>query len=337
MLKVVNVSPREFNEFYFKWKDKIKIADLKDYINGYQDRGTFYAGHHGQRPGIVCLATAAHISGLLMDDEYEAGWSQVVLRCVDASQRDIVKDGKRVRAVTGSEASKWLDDILKKYYEEEEIEEAYETCSIDCGEIQIHDYNYQCDESNVVVRYTNCYYYDINGAYAKALCDIFPRAKDEFLEYYRKRKEYPEYKSYFNYSVGNMVNHGHRGTYNWIVDRVSRLMRKKVKETGGTTIYINTDGFFVSWPDKLIKTSNELGDFKCEYHGDIYFYRHDTTECRYTIYQCGDEFKGTLLEEGRDYIDLSKGIIIDAVPEKTEIGTRYLTNIAKRKVEIVNG
>ena len=133
---------------------------------------------------------------------------------------------------------------------------------------------------------------------------------------------------------------GFAGTYYWVVNRTNEIMNKALDEIGGKKLYINTDGFIVKNPVKLIKHSTELGEFKLEHSGDVYIY----VDKNYFIIQAGQELKGNCMCMVRDKFDLPNGkvvhynkvkkVINDATVNDSEISILVADNIIEDKVEV---
>ena len=125
-----------------------------------------------------------------------------------------------------------------------------------------------------------------------------------------------------------------------VVNRINEIMDKAFKEVGGTRLYVNTDGFIVKNPVKLIKHSTELGEFKLEHSGDVYIY----VDKNYFIIQAGQELKGNCMCMVRDKFDLPNGkvvhynkvrkVIKDATINDSEVSILVADNIIEDKVEV---
>ena len=193
---------------------------------------------------------------------------------------------------------------------------------------------------NAVHRYTNCYKYDINSAYASAYITLFPKAHDDIMALYLGRHENPDNKKILNYFNGMLKRKGFAGTYYWVVNRTNEIMNKALNEVGGVPLYINTDGFIVQNPTKLIKHSTELGKFKLEYSGDVYIY----VDKNYFIIQAGQELKGDCMCMVRDKFDLPNGkvvhynkvrkVIKDATVNDSEVSILVADNIIEETVKV---
>lgn len=186
---------------------------------------------------------------------------------------------------------------------------------------QLHD---SCITAKYKIeKYSNCYYYDINGAHSYLLGQIIPEIQPQLKYWNAHKKEHKEFKKIPNYYVGilGMKNGKHRKTYNWIVNEVNNMMNKAMDSItdyfNSLYIYINTDGFIIQNPKKQLQTSKELGDFKEEYRGDVYTYAGDN----YSIIQYGDTVKGNLPMHLRKYVDLRIGKVVSF--NRIKKGTHY--------------
>lgn len=206
-------------------------------------------------------------------------------------------------------------------------------------------------EFNKVIKFKDCHYYDLNGAYCYELCAIFPKAKDKLIELYNLKKDKPQLKNLYCYAVGYLVRKGYTGLYNYIVQRVRYKIDNAIEEVNGTLVQANTDGFVISSPSYLLETTKALGGWKQEYEGDCYVYRNDlpgTTP--YDVIQLGKDIKGTCRRVAVKGMDLSKGIINTYIIQReyiqynVELGLNIpiinknfimvVKNIKKEKVEV---
>lgn len=202
--------------------------------------------------------------------------------------------------------------------------------------------------SNVVAKFENCIYYDINKAHMDALIEIFPELKEWFINVAKKSKTDKRYKNIANFYVGCLgkENGKHRKTYEWVVDRTTRKINallNKIGNSHGNLVYLNTDGFVYQNPKITLETSSEIGDIKLETEETTFymFQYHDDTlhKTPYKVLQYGEEKKCISNIQIRDfeYIDLRKGEVISykEVMDK-EKHTKRHENIEKYKVGIIN-
>lgn len=331
-LKMYQASVAEFSELKRLYASKIEYTDnIAQYFSGYKEnrRTKFYCGWSKQSEYLVMIDVAA--GDIIPDNEVSDGWRQIIVRQQDALTEDLAVDGIRKPTIRGGQASRWLSSTLKLHYTDEEIAAKYAQHSVEYNP-KYKQYNFKMPiPVGHLVKYTNCYKFDINSAHGDALREIF--GCDEFNYMYRHRKQNPEYKDYLNYSVGNMVNEGHTGTYNWIVQRTTKKLLDAIEYCGGILVYANTDGFIVQNPTQLLPISDKLGEWKLEYQGDVYEYQGEN----YIIFQTGSKYTGTLIEQGRTYLDLPNGVVIEA--ERVGVGpdnnkTYHLENIKTKKVEV---
>ena len=188
-----------------------------------------------------------------------------------------------------------------------------------------------CEKKEIIVKFSNVKYYDINSAYPSELCKYFPWAADRLEKMYEERKIKPENKKIFNYFVGMLAHKGYWGLWNKVIAGTREKLEQGIDEAGGYLIYCNTDGFMVQ-DGNDIKCGNKLGEWKLSYEGDIYIYY---SEHGVTI-QYGNEFTGKMPIELRKDCDFSKGKVVQYEREyDAELGTYKLTKIRKTNVEVV--
>lgn len=289
-----------FDKVLETYKHRIQVSqDLHDYLTGFQNRyWIFYNGFNT----FICVFNL--VNDVLPDDYRKAekpDWYQ----CIFTRNQQINEPIQR--SISGGMAWKYVKGLILKHYSEDEFNYRLHLfqANYDNAHNQLH-YNYM-EESNVVHKYSNCVKYDINGAYANALIEIFPKASCEILKLYNERKKKPINKDYINFFVGMFCRTGHRKTYNYIVQKVRSLMDSTVDRCQGILLYANTDGFAVCQPKQApTNVGKDLGQFKVEYEGDIYTY----TGTNYWIMQCGDEIKGNCFYQVRNQIDLRKGEVV---------------------------
>lgn len=290
----------------------VKVKNIDNYYKGYTNKKTI------MYDGSEYLICQEHLLNYYADIEDCTDWKQCVIRkCERLTGLQVEKD------VDGPTAYKWVNNMLLKYYTNEEIQNRLDLFSSEYVDKlkQLH-YNY-IDDDNCISLHKNCAKYDINGAHNDALREIFPKAATEIEYYYNQRHEKPMIKKYFNYYVGMLCKKGHRGTYNWIVQRTTCKLLNAIKETDGELVYANTDGFIVTNYKSKLKTSKNLGDMKLEYEGDVYTF----TDKNYTCVQCGEKIVGNVLYQVRDKIDLRIG--------KTVHYDRVVVNVGN-DVKVVN-
>ena len=318
-----DVSSEIFNRILQQNKSRIVIASIAEYQYGYSSKKKIIYNGKDQ---LICRE-------LYINPESETAlWKQIIVKKDDSlDAKDYHKE------MMGSTAWHRMLKILHKYYTQDELlailaNNTHEQCK------PLHFNPSRID--NVVYRYTNCYKYDINSAYASAYINLFPKAHDDIMALYLGRHENPDNKKILNYFNGMLKRRGFAGTYYWVVNRTNEIMNKALNEVGGVKLYINTDGFIVKNPAKLIKHSTELGKFKLEYSGDVYVY----VDKNYTAIQTGTEIKGNVMCMVRDKIDLSKGQVVhyrktkkilkDATLDSDEVSILVADNIIEDKVEV---
>lgn len=301
--------------------------DIFQYSYGYKNRNTIYYNEEY----LICKECVLDYYCDCLEES--TSWRQVRLRkVINASQ--IVQ-----KTITGNYAYNYIIKLLSKYYTLDEIENILNSHEAEYSE-EFKQFHYNLPmERQTLLKFENCFKYDINGAHCDSVVYLFPKAREEFMKLYKERKQKPVYKQLFNFFVGELCRKNHRKTYNWIVQRTTRKLYEAMDTTNGMLLYANTDGFIVQKPETEINTSMNLFDFKLEYSGDVYIYQSNN----YILYQFGDEQTGSCRCEVRNDIDLRIGKVVDYKIEKTNIGidknghNRYcykIVNKTERQVSI---
>lgn len=304
-----------------------KKDNFEEFIYGYNDnkKKLVYDGRD-------TLILPEYILNYYIDTfEFCTSWKQCQIR------RAPNTDVKISRDIHGSEAEKYMNKILRDFYTEAEIDQCLKDheAEYDPDYKQLH-YTYPGTSGKLYV-YANTYRYDINKAHLDALCEIFPKASKRLSKLaVAKTKEKKDLnKKIANYYVGRLgkwqdkkktIPGKYRKTYNWIVQRTTKILLNAIDKADGQLLYANTDGFIVSDPNNLLGDSKILGKFKEEYHGPTYIY----TDKNYILYQTNKKV-GSCLCEVRDQIDLSKH---EVVHYNIEQGKQYrkAVNITKEKL-----
>ena len=317
-LKTFSLSDEAFDKVLTEYAEYvIQVKDISEYLHGSTSKASiFYNGSNK----MVLTQKSLSIIGYNVDNS----WMQCI--CIRKSKQTI----NFRPAINGGIAWKKMIAILHKYYTDNEIDYCLRKfqAKYSKDKNQLHINYLPNNETKVIHNFSNCFKYDINGAYAKALCDIFTKAEKEIMKLYLERKEKPENKELINYFVGMMCVKGYRETFNWIVQNVRRQMEKTINDVNGILLYANTDGFAVYAPEKTLLTSNVLGDFKLEYKGDIQIYAGNN----YWIIQTGDEITGNALHSVRKHIDLRTGKVVEYTRKK--IGSVYVVDEIKQQVNV---
>lgn len=213
--------------------------------------------------------------------------------------------------LTGARADKRMRKLLETAgYTKETVEERLNMFQRQYNQAQKQLHYIKTFNDGKVHRFKNCAEFDINSAYCSELIKIFPKAEDLLKQAYEDRKIHPENKAMFNYFVGMLTRRGHRNTYNYIVQEVTKKLNQFIDAHGGwnNVIYANTDGVIM----RLIEgytynTSKALGDFKLEAQGDCYVYRGSN----YNVFQIDGKLKGSMLFSARKFTDLSNGLVVE--------------------------
>lgn len=256
-LQSYSVSEEKFDEilnYGYKIKKVVDAKEFNKYKFGYKEITMIV--YDGFKTMIVSECILNDHVTTTQDPTY---WKQCIVH------KDIAQSAPCTLDINGSTAYKVIKSLITNYYTEEEYKEILGMYEAEEDE-KYSQYHYQLyEEMNKIIRYDNCYKWDINGAHNDAICEMFPRAANSIRHLYNTRKQHPENKKYINYYVGMLVPRGYRKTYNWIVQRTTKILFEGIERAGGLLLYANTDGFIVQNPDVLLTHSNKLGDFKLEY------------------------------------------------------------------------
>lgn len=330
VLRRYDVCESVFEDILQTMQSRIEIVDnIEQYYTGYQPKKRIY--YDNQQYLIITEDLLAYFANFSEEDYQDVkDWRQVIVRKLD--QTETYK-----KSIDGSRAYKQMKLMLLKYYTEEEFDERLKANSAEYSEKYKQYHHLYVTNDNLVLQFNNSVKYDINGAHHDALIEIFPRAKEELKSMFARRKKEPILKAYVNYFVGMLCRKGYRKTYNWIVQRTTKMLMKAMDEVKGTTgvlVYANTDGFMVSNPEKKLEHSTELGKFKLEYEGTAYTYRDKNYEC----YQTDKEIKGNIRYSVRSQLNLKKGEVIhyDSSRETLPNGTtvNLVKNVVKEQVNV---
>jgi len=325
-LKKYDVSEAIFDSLLSSYSRDVEVVEnIQDYFKGYQPKYKIY--YDNKEYLIIREHLLAHIADFT-EEEYQSveDWRQVIVRKMPTVNN-------YAASIDGNRAWHYMVKILQKYYPGDKFEKQLSNFEAEYSEEnkQVH---FLFPASDMLYKFNNCVKYDINAAHHDALIEIFPKAKKDLIKLYNDRKEKPVYKAYVNYFVGSLVNHGHRPTYNWIVQRTTKMLKEAMNEVDGLLIYANTDGFIMQNPKKKLDADKAIGHFKEEYSGTVYVYQ----DKNYWCYQIPGETKGSIRYQVRDILDLSKGIVVHYnVSIKTNesgIKVQTLENITTEKVEI---
>lgn len=321
-LKHVSINEEMFNKFLAEFEDYVLVVDnLSNDVYGYQDKKT--VKYDKERSAFI--TQAYRLSYILDMDTSIDGWRQLVVH-ISSDPETIIDE-----TVSGSYATMYLEHrILNKKYSD--IDSQLSKFEADEDPIRKQQH-YFYSEDNKITKFEDAYYYDINKAHADALCEIFPESKADILKLYRTKDKATlrKNKQLINFYVGNLVNRGHRRTYNWIVQRTTDILTKMFAKLGGDAIYINTDGIILNNVKNVVESSKNVGEFKLEYHGDVYTYR----DKNYEVVQYGDTIKGHLPLVLRDQVDLRIGQVVHY--DRVKVGVHYeYQNITKENLNEKN-
>lgn len=296
-LKCYNISDDIVNQILFDYEsDIVEIKELEDKSYYEYKNKIIFIKSTGD---IIC---PEYVLDFYIDYFKLPSWKQV--RLIPSPNRNLTIEP----TIDGPTAWLFVMRVLSRYYSMKEIDDILQAfCdSKETVDKQFH-YTYPIASQNVQ-KLALCVKYDINGAHADAICEMFPKAKKDLESLYRKSK------MYLNLFVGMLQHNNYSGAYWHIVDRTTKKLFKAMDYVGGTLVYANTDGFAVMNPKQELPTSTELGDFKLEHRGNIYFYINTKIRSPYYIYQFGEKpskktLKGSCMTEARKLMNLANGEI----------------------------
>ena len=318
----INITEEVFEEILNTWKYE-KCDNIFDYVYGYPNRLV----HKTDLDEHIIVPTFRY--NFIVK---KLGYPDAIIEDkndnVQLLLRKDISISKPAQVISGRKAYNMITRVLKKHYTPDEIINVF-NAHVREKTKELSQYHYTLPRrENNVYKYTNVVKYDINKAHAFAFIKMFPKAKNDLVKLVEKGNYYKSigdeantvyYKNLFNYAVGYLVVKDYRQTYNYIVQTTTELLKKTMDECKGTLIYANTDSFAIQYPEKLLHTTNALGEFKLECDTDIYFYRNN----RYYIYEYTD-IKGKKVQVGsclkvvRDNISLKDGIVVDYKVDRSE-------------------
>lgn len=310
ILECFEVNEWTFNAILETFSDDVVVEyDLDKYYKGWQPRNRIF--FDGWRT-ILCRECdlAYCVKGMQCDNN----WKQCIVTLNPSPKSAVVE-----RSIDGTRAWARMMFLLSNFYTKEEISERLNMFQADYKE-ELKQVHYYIEiEPFTIYKFTDCVKYDINGAHNDALCEIFPKAAKLLKKHYNERHEKPINKKEVNYFVGMLKRKGYAKTYNWIVQRTTKILYEcidkcyDVNDARNALIYANTDCCVVCHPVKTIPTSHLLGDFKLEYEGDVYLYK----DKNYILMECGNDHTGNCLYMVRDRISLKdhKVVQYDLVKE----------------------
>lgn len=314
LLKSLEVSAEVFDKILYDYEEHVLLKhDFNNYMCGYSENTGLSKNNIVYNGDNKLICREYVVNGYTDAIAGCTTWKQIIV-----IRNDELENDKIEITVSGRRAWNTIMRHIKKFYSDQEIETILKEHSLYNPTKDQKQKHYNAKVApNKIFKYKNTYKYDINGAHADAVIELFPKAKKLLLWLYNRREKDPKIKKFFNYFVGYLCKMGYRPTYNWIVARTSALLDKAMDYVDGTLLYANTDGFLVQNPVNLLVVTKNLGDMKLEASGDTYIVRTDN----YILYQTykadtGEkELKGSCMKCVRDKIDLSTGktIVYDKV------------------------
>lgn len=355
-LKTIQIS-RELLDYVkeIAINDIVKVDSIKEFIYGYPDKSKIYMQETTKEcKFIIRLIDLEGLAKRLRDGEIR--FDTPYLHITDCPFKNPVsyqviaywKNDTNLRGIetqetlSGGQCYVRVMSYIKKKYREDALKVIFNDFAVK----ELKDNEKQWHEdidagimAGTVYKFNNVKYYDINGAHAYLLSVIFPKCKDYFYKIYEERKIKPQNKQLLNYFVGDLVNHGHRETYNWIVKSVTDYMRQTVRDLYGwdsKLIYVNTDGFAIQNPVKELDTSTELGKFKRESSTDIMYVYADKN---YRVIEYIDKngkrtIKGSAFDAMKDLMNLSEGHVVEYTIVQS-CGSRKPVDVKHKNVPII--
>ena len=331
MLNRIRVDSDTYNDVLTRYKKYVERDDISKYFTrGYSNKPIIKLDKENN-----AFIVQGYRLGKALDSLSLEGWQQLV--CVLDDSLDGVEEVNTLPYA--NQANSVIKKLLKKYYKDAEIESILTAHSVseEDKEKIIHSLLPEEFHDGKIHKFTNCAYYDINGAHTDALCEMFPLAKNDLVALHHNGG-----KDYINIFVGDLCNNNHRETFNWIVKRTRKKLEDIRKKAGGKTIYANTDGIILWHSREILETNDEIGQIKSESKdGIVYAYccEGDAKTTRYTIYQYEHPKKGKKLKGNsrliiRKGMDLSKGIVNKGKIRKDDLGIEYIENFRTEEIEI---
>ena len=354
-LKTIQIS-KELSDFIKEYAERniIKVDSIKEFIYGYPNKCKIYMQETNKEcKFIIRLIDLEGLAKIMRDGEMRL--DNEPLHFTDCHYKNRVsyqviayyKNDSNLRGfdtqevLSGGQCYMRVMSYIKKKQTKEELDKVFEMFAID-EEHKVKQWHEDI-KTNIVMgnvyRFDNVKYYDINGAYAYVLAYMFPRCKDYFYKLYEERKIKPQNKQLLNYFVGELVNHGHRETYNWIVKQVTDYMHETVRNLYGMNsrlLYVNTDGFAIQNPIKELETSTELGKFKKENLSDTMYVYVDKN---YRVIEYTDKngkrtIKGSAFDTMKDLMNLSEGHVVEYTIVQS-CGSRKPVDVKHKNVPII--
>lgn len=335
-LKTKRISSEIFNYILTEFSTKVKFSDNihKEFC------GSKYSGHSkmyiytDNYQYLVCSEYILNYASLqVCGVECIPGattWRQV--RCI----MDYGVSNTETE-YAGSYCYNYIMRIIKKHYTEEEIDKIYRSHSVENKDKGYTQYHYLVElELDKIVKYDNCYLYDINGAHSYMLMELFPKAKPELLRLYERKnyykkigdlEGYKKIKCLFNEFVGCLCRKedsngkDYRGTYNYIVQETTKRLYSAMDIVGGDILYANTDSILVHNPKNLLDVSNKLGEYKLEGSGRFYMYKDKNYFLiEYKNSKNEYELKGNCRKSIRHLVELRNNLVVHYDVEREFIG-----------------
>lgn len=292
-----------------------QVNDIRPYEKGYRD--TLVVRYTNNV--IICDEFWLEFCGILKNTKKRRWYQYYCVYDPNVEQVELAKE-----EMSPVVACKMVNKVIhEKLTEEERIARFTNPKNEEEKGYILHEPLVVTDIGKIEI-FEDCYYYDMNGAYAGELIKMFPECREKFEDMFMHRHDNNNrLKKVFNYYVGCLTQNDikrqaeidagrtprtiYPKTRNHIINNITRKVeRYAVKLKPTKTLYINTDGLIVQTPKNVLPSQTDIGTFKIEHQGRIYVYR----DKNYTIFQYGNEIKGTLPQELRQYVDLREGRVV---------------------------
>lgn len=347
-LPQVTVNDTTFYAILANCKHTVKCDSVADKLCGYPDKHVVY--YTSGTDSDTLIVKTLFLNEIIGESDYKTAnmWHQTV--CI---RRHEQKEACLVAEMTPIKAMSMVNAELQRHYTEKEIEDIYSNNEDDFGGDKniLHDniITHGSLEKNVIYKFKDCRYEDINSAYGSELSRFFPKAANKFNYWFEHRHDNNnKFKNLLNFFVGCLTQsvekykNGkptrdiHPKFRNRILNNITDKMNKRLNDIGSEgVLYLNTDGLIVQHPKHILPTSSNIGEFKLEAEGDVYMLWMDGGWLmQYTNTKGEVEIKGSISKELRDKIDLSVGKAA-TFKWKTVGGNRIPTDIKEKIYEII--
>ena len=152
-LKKMTVNEETFNYILQMFHYK-QFESLREYQYGYKDRDIVYTDGRD----LIIVRRQLSVLGLVEVDPYKDNWYQIYVHKEIEQKENIIENEA---GVSVGEAIKKVNRIIHTYYSDEEKEQIYRSHEKESSTILHESIN---TEPDTILRFSDCYYYDANGA-----------------------------------------------------------------------------------------------------------------------------------------------------------------------------